>query len=66
MKNENKLYITAQEVSENLDISISASYRLIRDLNKSLKEKGFITISGKTSRAFFFEKWYCPKASESN
>lgn len=62
MKTENKLYITAQEVSEMLGISLSVSYRLIRDLNKLLKEKGCITIAGKTSRAFFFEKWYSHEA----
>lgn len=53
-----KQYITAQEISETLGVSLTKSYAIIRELNAELKERGFITISGKVSRAFFSEKWY--------
>lgn len=53
-----KMYISAKEVSEKLDISESMSYRLIRQMNEELKIKGFLTLSGKVSRKFFQEKFY--------
>ena len=55
----NKQYITAKEISEMLGVSNSKAYSIIRELNTELKERGYLTIPGKVSRAFFFEKWYC-------
>ena len=54
----NKQYITAKEISEMLGVSNSKAYSIIRELNTELKERGYLTIPGKVSRAFFFEKWY--------
>lgn len=54
----NKQYITAKEISEILGVSNSKSYSIIRELNAELKERGYLTIPGKVSRAFFSEKWY--------
>ena len=54
----NKQYITAKEISEMLGVSNSQAYSIIRELNTELKERGYLTIPGKVSRAFFFEKWY--------
>lgn len=54
----NKQYITAKEISEMLGVSNSKAYSIIRGLNTELKERGYLTIPGKVSRAFFFEKWY--------
>lgn len=53
-----KMYITAQEVSEALGVSDSKAYSIIRQLNAELKSKGYITVSGRTSRVFFLEKCY--------
>lgn len=53
-----KQYITAKEISEMLGVSNSKAYGIIRCLNAELNERGYITLSGKVSRAFFFEKWY--------
>lgn len=53
-----KQYITAKEISEMLGVSSSKSYSIIRELNAELKERGYLTIPGKVSRAFFSEKWY--------
>ena len=53
-----KQYITAKEISEMLGVSNSKAYSIIRELNAELKERGYLTIPGKVSRAFFSEKWY--------
>ncbi len=46
-------FIGAKEVAEILGVSESKSYGIIRELNKELKERGFITVQGKVSRVFF-------------
>ena len=53
-----KQYVTAAEISETLGVSMTKSYAIIRELNEELHSKGFLTVRGKTSRAFFNEKWY--------
>ena len=51
-------FIGAKEVAEILGVSESKAYSVIRDLNKELKERGFITVQGKVSRVFFQERCY--------
>ena len=51
-------FIGAKEVAEILGVSESKSYGIIRELNKELKERGFITVQGKVSRVFFQERCY--------
>ena len=42
MKNE--LFVTAGEVAQELGVSKPFAYKLVRQLNEELEEKGFITI----------------------
>ena len=42
---ENK-FIRVDEVADELGVSRPYAYKLIRQLNEELKEKGFITIAG--------------------
>ncbi len=56
-----KSYITAKEIAETLGVSTGKAYQIIRDLNADLQSRGFLTISGKVSRAYFNEKWYGAK-----
>ncbi|MFI3254974.1 MAG: hypothetical protein R3Y63_11670 [Eubacteriales bacterium] len=51
-------FMTSQEVSQQLQISISHSYRLVREMNQQLKAQGYMTISGRISRKYFQEKFY--------
>jgi Fic family protein len=51
-------FIGAKEVAEILGVSESKAYSVIRDLNKELKERGYITVQGKVSRVFFQERCY--------
>ena len=50
------LFIHAAEVAEALGISRPYAYKLVRELNKELEEKGFL--SGKVSRRYFEERIY--------
>ena len=56
-----KQFITAAEIAETLGVSLTKSYSIIRKLNGELQSRGFITVRGKTSRAFFNEKLYLGK-----
>ena len=51
-------FIGAKEVAEILGVSEGKAYSVIRDLNKELKERGYITVQGKVSRVFFQERCY--------
>lgn len=55
---KNTMFISAQEMAENLGISKSSAYKLVRQLNDQLKEQGFFVISGKVSRSYYEEKFY--------
>ena len=59
------LFIKAEEIAKELGVSRPYAYKLIRKLNEELKNKGFITISGKVSRQFFEEKIYGLRKEES-
>ena len=44
-----KLYYTAKEVAEMLDVSVSHAYKVIREANKELSSKGFYVRAGRVS-----------------
>ena len=45
---------------------MSEAYKLIKQLNKELEEKGFITIRGRVSRQYFEERIYGVRKEEQN
>lgn len=47
-----------EEVKSILNISKSAAYKIIKELNEELKKKGYLTIRGRVSREYFTEKFY--------
>ena len=53
-----KFYLTANDVSEYMGISVPTAYKIIRKLNDELKAKGFITVAGKVNRCYFEKKTY--------
>lgn len=55
---ENKVFITVDEVAQQVNVSKSFAYKIIRTLNNELKAKGYITIAGRVSRKFFEELIY--------
>lgn len=54
----NNKFICAEEVVQELSVSKPYAYKLIKRLNDELKEKGFITISGRVNRQYFNERLY--------
>ena len=54
---ENK-FIRADEVADELGVSKPYAYKLIRQLNGELKDKGFITLAGRVNRQYFNERLY--------
>lgn len=53
-----ELFERAEEVANELGISKPYAYKLLREMNEELKQKGFITIPGRVSRRYFEEKFY--------
>lgn len=51
-------FICAEEVAQELSISKAYAYKLIRQMNEELKARGFITISGRVNRQYFYERLY--------
>ena len=52
------IFMRVNEVAEELGVSVPYAYKLIRELNKELRETGCITIAGRIDRKFFHEKFY--------
>lgn len=44
------------EVAKELGVSKSYAYKIVQKLNRELKEKGYLTISGRVNRKYFQEK----------
>ncbi len=58
MNSTNKMYYTAAEIADMLDISKGKAYQIIRNWNSELAKKNYLTISGKIPVEYFNEKWY--------
>ena len=54
----NKRFITAKDVVEELGVSSSYAYKLIRKLNAEREADGFVTIKGRVNRPYFDERIY--------
>lgn len=54
--NENS-FMRVEDVAQELGISKSYAYKVVQKLNTELKEKGYLTISGRVNRKFFTEKF---------
>ena len=49
-------YVRVGEVADRLSCSTSFAYKVIRQLNAELKQKGYITIAGRIPRNYFEER----------
>ena len=58
------VFAKANEVSELLNCGKSTAYKIMRQLNNELKEKGYMTISGNVNRAYLFERMGIKAESE--
>lgn len=55
---DRSLFVTAHEIGEVMGISSAYAYRIIRQLNDELSNQGYLTIQGKTSKKYFYERIY--------
>ena len=51
-------FIRAEDVAKELDISKAYAYKMIQQMNKELREKGYLTIAGRINRQYFAERFY--------
>lgn len=57
-------FVKAKEVCEILQCSLAMAYRIIARLNKELESKGYITISGRISKSYLYERMGIKNESE--
>ena len=51
-----KIFLGADDIVEIMGIAKSTAYHLMRQLNAELAKKGYITIQGKISAKYFYER----------
>ena len=52
------IFMKVSEVAQELGVSESYAYKLVRELNRELAQTGCIVISGRIDRKFFHDKLY--------
>ncbi|MBO4848981.1 MAG: LysR family transcriptional regulator [Clostridia bacterium] len=57
-------FINAKQIAQELDISDSYGYKIIRQLNAELRRKGYITLAGRVSRPYFYKRFYDEKKED--
>ncbi len=50
--------LSADDVKNALGISKSKAYKIIQQMNKDMKAKGYYTVSGRISAKYFAEQFY--------
>lgn len=53
---ESTSFMRVDDVAQELGISKSYAYKIVQKLNAELKEKGFMTISGRVNKQYFMER----------
>ncbi len=53
-----KLYYSAADIADMLGVSTGKAYKILREMNKDLADRGFLTIAGKIPVEYFKERWY--------
>lgn len=53
-----KIYYSAEDIAFMLGVSKGKAYKILREMNEELSNKGYLTIAGKVSAQYFKEKWY--------
>ena len=50
-------FMRVEDVAKELGVSKSYAYKIVQRLNGELKERGYLTISGRVNRKYFREKF---------
>ena len=51
-----KTFMTVDEVAEELSVSKSYAYKVIRDLNAEMKKLCYLTVNGRVNTNYFYKK----------
>ena len=51
-----KSFMTVEEVAEELRVSKSKAYEIVRQLNKELNDMGYLTVGGRVNTNYFLKK----------
>ena len=54
----NAVFIRAEELAQELEISKAKAYKMIRQWNEELRVKGYATVNGRVSRQYYLEHMY--------
>lgn len=61
---DDSIFMRVDEVAEVLDVSESYAYKIMKQLNKELAEKGKIVVSGRVNRKYFCQRIDCADKTE--
>ena len=50
--------LSAEDIAKELNCSKSHAYKIVKELNRELAGQGYITMAGRTPRAFWAKKMY--------
>lgn len=53
---ENKTFMTVQEVADELGVSKSYAYKVVKQLNGELQKLGYLTVNGRVNTQYFQKK----------
>ena len=53
---ENKNFMTVDEVAQELNVSKSYAYKVVRELNAEMQKLGYLTVTGRVNTNFFRKK----------
>ena len=54
----NAVFIRAEEITRDLEVSKATAYKMIRQWNEELRAKGYATVNGRVSRQYYKEHMY--------
>lgn len=49
-------FMTVEEVAQELRVSKSKAYEVVRNLNRELQDMGYLTVAGRINTTFFHKK----------
>lgn len=49
-------FMRVDDVAQELGVSKSYAYKIVRELNTELKDMGYLTVAGRISKQYFLEK----------
>ena len=53
---EKKNFLTAQDIADEMGVSKSYAYKILRQLNAEMKELGYLTVAGRVDANYFRKK----------